>query len=75
MVNFRIGPFDGYRANLLRGATVADHALTASAIAYCLAYDIDPRPDIETLDKLRLSALTATWKDDGLEKVYDALWD
>ncbi len=59
----------------LQGATVADHALTASAIAYCLGYDIDPHPDIETLDKLRLSALTATWKDDGLEDVYDALWD
>ena len=59
----------------LRGATVADHALTASAIAYCLAYDIDPRPDIETLDKLRLSALTATWKEkDGLDAVHDALW-
>lgn len=58
----------------LQGATVADHALTASAIAYCIGYDIDPRPDIETLDKLRLSALTATWKDDGLEDVYDALW-
>lgn len=58
----------------LKGATVADHALTASAIAYCLAYDLEPRPDIDTLDKLRLSALTATWKDDGLENVYDALW-
>ncbi|RKU14639.1 hypothetical protein C6503_15000 [Candidatus Poribacteria bacterium] len=58
----------------LQGATVADHALTASAIAYCIGYDINPRPDIETLDKLRLSALTATWKDDGLEDVYDALW-
>ena len=58
----------------LKGATVADHALTASAIAYCLAYDLECRPDIETLDKLRLSALTATWKADGLEKVYNALW-
>ena len=58
----------------LQGATVADHALTASAIAYCLGYDLNPRPDIETLDKLRLSALTATWKEDGLEDVYNALW-
>ena len=58
----------------LKGATVADHALTASAIAYCLAYDLEPRPNIETLDKLRLSALTATWKKDGLEDVYNALW-
>lgn len=58
----------------LKGATVADHALTAAAIAYCLAYDSDPRPDIETLDKLRLSTLTATWKDDGLGKVHDTLW-
>ena len=59
----------------LRGATVADHALTASAIAYCLAYDIDPRPDIDTLNKIRLSAITATWKDDGLSEIYDMLWD
>ena len=59
----------------LQGATVADHALTASAIAYCLAYDLEPRPDIETLDRLRLSALTATWKEkDGLDAVHDALW-
>ena len=58
----------------LPGATVADHALTASAIAYCLAYDLDPRPKIETLDRLRLSALTVTWKEDGLDAVYDALW-
>ena len=58
----------------LKGATVADHALTASAIAYCLAYDLESRPDIDTLDKLRLSALTATWKADGLENVYNALW-
>ena len=58
----------------LRGATVADHALTVSAIAYCLAYDIDPRPDIDTLNKVRLSALTATWKEDGLDDVYDILW-
>lgn len=59
----------------LKGATVADHALTASAIAYCLAYDISPRPDNDTMDKIRLSALTATWKDDGLGEVYDALWE
>ena len=58
----------------LKGATVADHALTASAIAYCLAYDEAPRPDDETLDLLRLSALTATWRDDGLGEVYDILW-
>ncbi len=57
----------------LQGATVADHALTASAIAYCLGYDLNPT-DIQTLDKLRLSALTATWKEDGLEDVYHALW-
>ena len=58
----------------LEGATVADHALTASAIAYCLAYDEKPRPDGETLDRLRLSAMTATWIEDGLEDVYHALW-
>lgn len=59
----------------LPGATVADHALTASAIAYCLAYDLESRPNIETLNKLRLSALTATWREDGLKTVYDALWN
>ena len=59
----------------LFGATVADHALTASAIAYCLAYDEKPRPDIETLDILRLSAMTATWKEkDELDEIYDTLW-
>lgn len=58
----------------LPGATVADHFLTASAIAYCLVYDEDPRPNDELLNKVRLSALTATWKDDGLSEVYDALW-
>ena len=60
----------------LKGATVADHALTASAIAYCLAYDEKPRPDGETLDRLRLSAMTATWiENDGLGKdVHHALW-
>ena len=58
----------------LKGATVADHALTASAIAYCLAYDEKPRPDGETLDRLRLSAMTATWIEDGLEDVHHALW-
>ena len=26
------------------------------------------------MDKIRLSALTATWKEDGLEDVYNALW-
>ncbi len=67
-------PFRWLPSKSLSGATVADHALTASAIAYCLAYDIEPRPDIETLDKLRLSALTATWKGDGLGDVYAALW-
>ena len=58
----------------LKGATVADHALTASAIAYCLAYDEDPRPDDELLNKIRLSAMTATWQDDGLDEVYNTLW-
>ena len=58
----------------LKGATVADHSLTASAIAYCLGYEEDPRPDSETLDRLRLSAMTATWKDDKLGAVHDALW-
>lgn len=57
----------------LKGATVADHALTASAIAYCLGYDLNPS-DIQTLDKLRLSALTATWREDELEDVYNTLW-
>ena len=55
----------------LPGATVADHALTASAIAYCLGYDSDLRVEI---DRLRLSALTATWKEDGLDEIYDAVW-
>ena len=67
-------PFRWLPCLSLPGATVADHALTASAIAYCLAYDLEPRPEIEILDKLRLSALTATWKDDRLEDVYYALW-
>ena len=59
----------------LKGATVADHSLTASAIAYCLGYEEGPRPDSETLDRLRLSAMTATWKEeDELDKVHDALW-
>lgn len=58
----------------LSGATVADHALTASAIAYCLGYDNGFRSDDETLNKLRLSALTATWRDDGLGDIYDAVW-
>ncbi len=68
-------PFRWLPCKSLQGATVADHALTASAIAYCLAYDISPRPDNDTMDKIRLSALTATWKEDGLEEVYDALWE
>ena len=68
-------PFRWLPCKSLKGATVADHALTASAIAYCLAYDISPRPDNDTMDKIRLSALTATWKDDGLGEVYDALWE
>ena len=68
-------PFRWLPCRSLEGATVADHSLTASAIAYCLAYDIHPRPDGETLDRLRLSAMTATWKDeDGLKDVYQALW-
>ena len=67
-------PFRWLPCRSLSGATVADHSLTASAIAYCLAYDISSRPDNDTLDKIRLSALTATWKDDGLEDVFDALW-
>ena len=58
----------------LKGATVADYSLTASAIAYCLGYEEDPRPDSETLDRLRLSAMTATWVDDELGAVHDALW-
>ena len=68
-------PFRWLPCKSLQGATVADHALTASAIAYCLAYDISPRPDNDTMDKIRLSALTATWKEDGLDEVYDTLWD
>ena len=67
-------PFRWLPCRSLSGATVADHSLTASAIAYCLAYDISPRPDNDTLDKIRLSALTATWKEDGLGEVHDALW-
>ena len=58
----------------LPGATIADHSLTASAIAYCLGYDEDTRPNDETLDKLRLSAMTATWQGDGMGEVYKALW-
>ncbi len=68
-------PFRWLPCKSLKGATVADHSLTASAIAYCLGYDDeDIRADGETLDKLRLSAMTATWKSDGLGDVYDALW-
>ncbi len=58
----------------LPGATVADHALTASAIAYCLGYDNGFKSKVETLNRLRLSALTATWKNDGLGDIYDAVW-
>ena len=67
-------PFRWLPCKSLLGATVADHSLTASAIAYCLGYDLNPRPDIDTLNKLRLSALTATWKNDGLDDVYAAIW-
>ncbi|MDE0481487.1 MAG: type III-B CRISPR-associated protein Cas10/Cmr2 [Candidatus Poribacteria bacterium] len=67
-------PFRWLPCLSLSGATVADHALTASAIAYCLAYDMDPRPDIDTLNKIRLSALTAAWKFDGLQDIYKAVW-
>ena len=59
----------------LPGATVADYGLTASAIAYCLGYDNDFRSDDETLNTLRLSALTATWEADGLGEIYNAVWD
>ena len=64
-------PFRWLPCRSLPGATVADHALTASAIAYCLGYDNGHRAEI---DHLRLSALTATWKDDGLGEIYDAVW-
>lgn len=67
-------PFRWLPCLSLPGATVADHALTASAIAYCLAYEMEPRPDIDTLNKIRLSALTATWKSDGLHDIYNAVW-
>ncbi len=67
-------PFRWLPCRSLLGATVADHALTASAIAYCLGYDNGFRSDLETLNQLRLSALTVTWKDDGLGKIYDAVW-
>ena len=58
----------------LQGATVADHSLTASAISYCLGYDDGLHTEEETLDYLRLSALTATWKADRLGEIYDTLW-
>ena len=67
-------PFRWLPCRSLPGATVADHSLTASAIAYCLAYDTELRSDIETIDKIRLSALTAAWKDDGLKDVFNTLW-
>ena len=41
---------------------------------YCLGYDNGFQSDLETLDRLRLSALTATWQEDGLGEVYDAVW-
>ena len=68
-------PFRWLPCRSLQGATIADQSLTASAIAYCLGYDEVPRPDSDTLNCLRLSAMTATWKDDGLGDVYDTLWD
>ena len=67
-------PFRWLPCRSLPGATVADHSLTASAIAYCLGYDNGYHADGETLDHLRLSALTATWKDDGFSDIYDAVW-
>ena len=67
-------PFRWLPCDSLPGATVADHALTASAIAYCLGYDNGFQSDIETLNQLRLSALTATWKGDGLGDIYEAVW-
>ena len=67
-------PFRWLPCRSLPGATVADHALTAAAIAYCLGYDNGFRSDTETLDRLRLSALTATWQDDGLGEVYAEVW-
>ena len=68
-------PFRWLPCRSLLRATVADCSLTASAIAYCLGYDRGFRADSEVLDHLRLSALTGTWKDDGLDAVYDVLWD
>ena len=67
-------PFRWLPCRSLPGATVADHSLTASAIAYCLGYDDGFHTEDETLDYLRLSALTATWKADGLGEVCDTLW-
>ena len=67
-------PFRWLPCRSLPGATVADCSLTASAIAYCLGYDNGFDADSETLDLLRLSALTATWKQDGLGDIYDTLW-
>ena len=67
---------DGYLAIRLKVPTVADHSLTASAIAYCLGYDDDDiRADDEKMNILRLSAMTATWIDDGFGEVHDILWD
>ena len=59
------GGFRWLPCKSLKGATVADHALTASAIAYCLAYDLEPRPDIETLDKLPPFCLDSNLEREG----------
>ena len=67
-------PFRWLPCCSLPGATVADHGLIAAAIAYCLGYDNGFQSDLETLDRLRLSALTATWQEDGLGEVYAAVW-
>ena len=72
-------PFRWLPCPSLPGATVADHSLIASAIAYCLGYDDDDlcpdsETDRETLDCLRLSALTATWEADGFGDIYDTVW-
>ena len=67
-------PFRWLPCRSLQGATIADHSLTTSAIAYCLGYDDGLYAEDDILDRLRLSAITATWKDDELGKVHDALW-
>ena len=68
-------PFRWLPCQSLEGATVANHSLTASAIAYCLAYDEEPRPDDDILNKIRLSAMTATWIEDRFGDVHDILWN